>query len=300
MGKASRTKQSTSRQQKIAAQRVAAKRSEQRRRLLLSGGAVLAVLVIVAVFVIVKSTSGGSGSGSSSSGLTGSSLTSVVGKVTSVPASTLEAVGEGSVSTKPQSVQGSPAELKENGKPEVLYMGALYCPYCAAERWSLIVALSRFGTFTGLQTDQSSSSDVYANTPTWSFLDAKYTSSYLSLSTVEMETRTETTLQTPTSAQNALLTKYDAAPYVSSSDAGSIPFVDFGNRYLIIGASYSPQTLSGLSWSTIATDLQSPDNAVAKAIDGTANYITAGLCKLTGDAPANVCTSTITGLQSQI
>jgi thiol-disulfide isomerase/thioredoxin len=298
MGKASRTKQGASRQQKIAAQRAAAKRAEQRRRLLLGGGAVLAVIVIVAVFVIIKATN--NGGSSSTSGLTGTSLTTTIDKVTSVPASTLESVGAGAVETKPQSVQDNPAELKENGKPEVLYMGAEYCPYCAAERWALIVALSRFGTFTGLQTMQSSSTDVYANTPTWTFVDAKYTSSYLSLSTVELETRAEKTLQTPTSAQQALMNKYDAPPYVESTDAGSIPFVDFGNRYLIVGASYSPQTLDGLSWSTIATDLQTPGNAVAKAVDGTANYITAGICKLTGDAPANVCTSSITSLQSQI
>ena len=301
MGKASRTKQSVSRQQKIAAQRAAAKRAEQRRRLLLGGGSVLAVVVIVVVFVIVKATSnGGSSASSDTVGLSGTSLTSAINQVTSVPASTLESVGAGAVSAKPQSITGNPAELKENGKPEVLYMGAEYCPYCAAERWAMIVALSRFGTFTGLQTMESSSSDVYANTPTWTFLNAKYTSSYLSFSTVEEENRAEKTLQTPTSAQQALITKYDAPPYVQSADAGSIPFVDFGNKYLIVGASYSPQTLDGLSWSKIATDIQSPDNAVAKAIDGTANYITAGLCKLTGDAPANVCTSTITSLQSQI
>jgi thiol-disulfide isomerase/thioredoxin len=299
MGKASRTKQSSSRQQRIAAQRAAARRAEQRRRLLLGGGAVLAVLIIVVVFVVVKATSNSS-SNSSTSGLTGTSLSSTIDKVTSVPASTLESVGESGVDAKPQSISGNPTALTENGKPEVLYMGAEYCPYCAAERWALIVALSRFGSFSGLQTMQSSSTDVYANTPTWTFVDAKYTSSYLSLSTVEMETRTEKTLQTPTAAQQDLLNKYDAPPYVQSADAGSIPFVDFGNKYLIVGASYSPQTLDGLSWSTIATDLQTPNNAVAKAVDGTANYITAGLCKLTGDAPANVCTSSITSLQSQI
>jgi thiol-disulfide isomerase/thioredoxin len=299
MGKASRTKQSSSRQQRIAAQRAAARRAEQRRRLLLGGGAVLAVLIIVVVFIVVKATSNSS-SGSSTSGLTGTSLSSTIAKVTSVPASTLESVGESGVDAKPQSISGNPTALTENGKPEVLYMGAEYCPYCAAERWALIVALSRFGSFSGLQTMQSSSTDVYANTPTWTFVDAKYTSSYLSLSTVEMETRTEKTLQTPTAAQQDLLNKYDAPPYVQSADAGSIPFVDFGNKYLIVGASYSPQTLDGLSWSTIATDLQTPNNAVAKAVDGTANYITAGLCKLTGDAPANVCTSSITSLQSQI
>ena len=34
--------------------------------------------------------------------------------------------------------------------PEILYMGAEYCPYCAAQRWSTIIALSRFGKFSGL------------------------------------------------------------------------------------------------------------------------------------------------------
>jgi Domain of unknown function (DUF929) len=42
------------------------------------------------------------------------------------------------------------AALTASGKPEVLYTGAGFCPYCAAVRWPLIVALSRFGTFSGL------------------------------------------------------------------------------------------------------------------------------------------------------
>jgi len=32
----------------------------------------------------------------------------------------------------------------------VVYIGAEYCPYCAVERWPLIVALNRFGTLTNL------------------------------------------------------------------------------------------------------------------------------------------------------
>jgi len=300
MGKASRTKQSVSRQERIAAQRAAARRAEQRKRILMASGSVLAVLVIVGVFVGLKVSK--HSNNSTSTGLTGSSLTSTISKVTSVPASTLESVGSGggAVTSKPQAIQGSPSALTENGKPEVLYMGAEYCPYCAAERWSMIVALSRFGTFKGLQTMQSSSSDVYASTPTWTFHNATYTSSYLTFTSVEMQDRNKNTLQTPTSAENAILSKYDTTPYVSSSAAGSIPFVDFGNKYLIIGASYTPQTLDGLSWSTIANDLSNPSSSVAKAVDGTANYITAGLCKLTGNKPANVCTSSITSLQSQI
>ena len=72
-----------------------------------------------------------------------------------------------------------------NGKPLIFYFGAEFCPYCAAERWPLIVALSRFGTFTGLSTTTSSSSDAYPNTPTFTFRAASYTSDYVSFQAVE-------------------------------------------------------------------------------------------------------------------
>jgi hypothetical protein len=175
----------------------------------------------------------------------------------------------------------------------------------------MIVALSRFGTFSGLATIHSASAngagsaEPYPNTPTWTFLNAKFSSPYLVFSSVEEQTNvpdkttgTYTSLQKPTAAQSALLAKYDAPPYISSSAAGSIPFVDFGNRYLILGASYNPQVLSGLSWSQIATDLSSPSSPVAKAVDGTANYITAAICKMTGNQPASACTSTVQSLDN--
>jgi hypothetical protein len=299
MGKASRTKQSVSRQERIAAQRAAARQAEQRKRIFMAVGSVLAVIVVVAVFIIVKTTSGSNGT-SASSGPTGTSLSSVVSTTTSVSAATLDSVAVGAVTAKPQTITGNATELTENARPEILYMGAEYCPYCAAERWGLIVALSRFGTFSGLATTSSSSSDVYKNTPTWTFRNAKYTSSYVSFTSVEMQDRNQKTLQTPTTAENAILTKYDAPPYVTSANKGAIPFIDFGNKYVIVGSSYSPQTIDGLTWSQIATDLHSPASAVGKAIDGTANYITASICKLTGNQPANVCTTTIKSLESQI
>jgi hypothetical protein len=313
MGKASRTKVDSSRREKIAAQRAAARRAEQRRRILIAGGSVLAVIVIIVAFIVYKANKSTTPpTAASTSSLTGTALAGVVSKVTSVPASTLDSVGSGSgaVSAKPQPVTGGTA-LTSGGKPEMLYQGAEYCPYCAAERWAMIVALSRFGTFSGLATIHSASAngagsaEPYPNTPTWTFLNAKFSSPYLVFSSVEEQTNvpdkttgTYTSLQKPTAAQSALLAKYDAPPYISSSAAGSIPFVDFGNRYLILGASYNPQVLSGLSWSQIATDLSSPSSPVAKAVDGTANYITAAICKMTGNQPASACTSTVQSLDN--
>jgi hypothetical protein len=325
MGKASRTKVESTRREKIAAQRAAERRSEQRRRILISAGSVVVVLAVVLVFVIVKlnsktSTPAASASATASpqgltNGPTGSALAAVVSKVTSVPASALNAVGDGGgeFSGKIQTITGNPSALTLNGKPEMLYIGAEYCPYCAAERWAMVVALSRFGTFSGLATVHSAVSDGGGNqepdpdTPTWTFVHAKYTSPYLAFSTVEQFTNIPdssnggyTNLQSASKAQLALLTKYDAPPYIASADAGSIPFMDFGNKYVSLGASYDPGVLSGLTWSTIATDLSNPSSTVAKAVDGTANYITAAICKMTGNQPASACTSTVQSLESQL
>jgi hypothetical protein len=312
MGRASDAKQDPSRREKIAAQRAATQRQQTRNRLLIAGGAVIAVIAVVIAFVVIKANTPSSTSSSgASNGPTGAALTSLVNVTTSVPESALSQVGAGSVSNKPMTITGT--ELTQGGKPEMLYMGAEYCPYCAAERWGMIVALSRFGTFGGLATvhsgikDGSGTSEPYPNTPTWTFVDSKFTSNYVTFTPVELNTNIPdsktggyTTLQTPTAAQNALLTKYDAPPYVSSSNAGAIPFVDFGNRYLIVGASFNPGVLTGLTWSKIAADLHDPSSQVAQAVNGTANYMTAALCKLTGNKPANVCTTAIQNLESKI
>jgi Domain of unknown function (DUF929) len=316
MGKASRTKVEVNRREKIAAQRAAAKRAEQRRRILIAGGSILAVIVVVVAFIVIKANSSPSkpaATTSSANGPTGSALASVVAKTTTVPASTLNSVGSGggAVSATPMTIKDEAAALTSGGKPEMLYMGAEYCPYCAAERWSMIVALSRFGTFSGLATVHSGikngagEAEPYPSTPTWTFANANYTSKYLTFTSVEMQTNipdpsngSYTTLQTPTAAQNALIDKYDVAPYTSEN--GAIPFIDFGNKDLIIGASYNPGVLSGLSWSTIATDLHNPSSPVAQAVDGTANYITAAICKMTGNQPASACTPAVQSLESKI
>jgi hypothetical protein len=309
MGKASKAKRDgSSRQQRIAAQRAAQRRAEIRNRVLIASGSVVVVIAIVLAFVLVKVNSGGSKSSSSSSAgtITGTALASAVKDTTTVPASTLDTVAGGTASAFPKSISGGSA-LTSNGKPEVLYMGAEYCPFCAAERWGMVVALSRFGTFKNLGTTRSSSSDEFPSTATWTFYKSSYTSKYLTFSSVEMETnklasggQSYTTLQTPTKAQSALLSKYDAPPYVSSADAGSIPFVDFGNKYLISGASYSPQVLQGKTWSQIATALKTPSSAIAKAVDGSANYITAAICQLTGNQPATACTPAVKALEKKL
>jgi Domain of unknown function (DUF929) len=285
-------------------------------RILVAAGSIVVVAAIVLAFVLVKLNHKTTPppAPSISNGHTGAAPTTVVDKVTSVPASALNAVGSGTFNGKIQAITGNPAPLAVGGKPELLYIGAEYCPYCGAERWAVIVAMSRFGTFSGLATVRSAVSDgagdqePYPGTPTWTFAHARYSSPYLAFSEVELETNIPdpstggyTALQTATSAQLALVKKYDAPPYVpSAAYSGSIPFLDFGNKYLSIGASYDPGVLSGLSWSTIAADLSNPNSPVAKAVDGTANYLTAAICSMTGNQPASACSATVRSLETQL
>jgi len=302
MGKASRTKVDASRREKIAAQRAAERRAEQRRRILIASGSIIAVIAVVVAFIVIKANN--KPSTNSSNGPTGAALASVVSKTTNVPASTLDKVGSGSFTGKISPVSGA-TPLTSGGKPEMLYMGAEYCPYCAAERWSMIVALSRFGTFSGLSTVHSSTTDTPSNLSTFTFHGSSYTSKYLTFTPVEMETNVPdpstggyTTLETPTKEQQALITKYDAAPY--TTQPGAIPFIYFGGKYVSIGASYDATVLSGLKWDQIANDLNNPDSPVAKAINGTANHITAAICKMTGNQPASACTATVQSLEKSL
>jgi thiol-disulfide isomerase/thioredoxin len=309
MGKASRTKVESTRREKIAAQRAAERRAEKRRRILLASGAVVVVLAIALTFVIVKLNSKPSSSASSASnGPTGSALTAVVNKVTSVPARTLDAVGDGggSVTGKPTPISG--AALTANGKPEMLYVGAEYCPYCAAERWAMIVALSRFGTFSGLSTIHSSSTDAYPNTPTFTFYGSTYRSKYVSFVPVETTTNYRVgnsaspsvpyvTLPVPSAAEQALIDKYDPG-----TDGNPIPFIDVGGKYVQISnlAPDGPQELAGMTWAQIASALRDPSSAVAQGVEGSANYLTAEICMVTGNQPASACTAAVRALEPRL
>src|SRR6516165_7563514 len=267
MGKASRIKQQSARE-KIAAQREAARKAERRNRMLITGGSTLAVLVIVLAFVLVKVSQG---SGSSSSAGRTPLPASVTSQVTGVPAATLDKVGRGAVPAFTQGkapfAPGSGAPLTSGGKPEMLYIGAEYCPYCAAMRWSMAVALSRFGQLsTPLHGIHSSSKDVNPNTATLTFY--------------------KTALQNPTKAQNAVWAKYEPNPQTRG-----YPFVAFSNKFVMRGPIYDAAVLQGKTWSQIAAALKHPTSPIAQNVNGAANYITGAICQMTNNQPASVCNS---------
>ena len=209
----------------------------------------------------------------------------VIAQVTSVNPTVSDAIGTGSLVSPLKAVSTLPPLVDGSGKPEVLYVGAEYCPFCAGERWSLIAALSRFGTFSGLTLTTSSSTDAFPNTATFSFKTTTYTSDVIAFVPVELQDREGKALQSTTAEQQALLKKLD--------EGGSIPFIDFGNRFSTVGAGFKLDMLSGLDWQQIGFQLSDANSPIARGIVGNANYLTAALCRMTGDKPSATCSDPV-------
>lgn len=263
----------------------------QRNRGPILGAIGVAVIVALLIILALKVIPGTASKSTSQAGTNQPVSASVLSALTTVPQSRLDAVGAGSASNTPKAAP-APA-LKSDGKPEILYVGGEFCPFCAAERWALVTALSRFGTFSNLRTARSSGSDVFPNTPTFTFYGSSYTSKYLAFTPVEEFSDTPngsgyyTTLQKLTSSQQQIVANWDKTPYVSSS--GAIPFIDFGGKYVVAGATYNPGVLNGLDWSQVAAKIGDSTSVQAKGILGSANLLTAAICKATGGKPSNVC-----------
>ncbi len=94
------------------------------------------------------------------------------------------------------------------------------------------------GAHPNLGVATSSSTDVYPSTATLSLHGATYTSTLLSFTGAEQTSNISngsggyTPLDTVAAADVAVLTKYDTQQ--------GIRFVDFGNKYMVVGSSYLP------------------------------------------------------------
>lgn len=258
--------------------REAQRRAEKRRRLVTISGVVVAVVAVVVVLIVVKINTGSK----TQADVTTAAPATVANAVSGIAPANYDAVTPGSDVAGVTPVTGQ-SPLTSNGKPEILYVGAEYCPYCAGERWALAAALARFGTFSGLQTTKSSGSDVYPNTATLSFVSTTFTSDYVAFAAKEIQDRNGKALQT-LDPQQTTITK-------ALNPKGGIPFLDIANQYTLSGVQYDPGVLKGLSAEQIAQQMSNPTSAVGKAVLGSANVLTAAICKTTGGKPGSVCDS---------
>jgi hypothetical protein len=264
-----------------ARERARIRREQERRRarqrqIFTYTGVIIGVLGVIAAIVIA-----GVVNHHSDKNVRAAASPAIVSAVTGVQPANLDAVGPGTVTAGLQPISGKDP-LVADGKPELLYVGAEFCPHCAAERWSLAIALSRFGTFSGLETTRSATND--GNIGTLTFLHTTYTSQYLTFTPVENEDRAGKVLQKLTDSQSALV--------ASLLPGGlSFPFVDFGNLYMLNGSQFADSILNGMSAEDIATQMSNPSTQIGQAIMGSANVMSAAICKMTKNQPSSVCSS---------
>jgi thiol-disulfide isomerase/thioredoxin len=264
---------------------------------------VFLVVIVIAVLVVIKLTSSGGPTASSHQAIRPAS-SSLVRELSTVPASVFNAIGAGIPSsfagTAPIVISGQPPLTLDGKTPSMLYYGAEYCPFCAAERWSIAVALARFGTWTGLQTTASGLMDGDYSTLTFS--KAQLKSPYVHFISIEACTNIVdpnvggcdgyTHLQDPTQQEQEVLNKYASSEFVPGNTQGiNFPYIDVDNKVLYSGSTYQPAVLTGLTQAEIAGSLTDPTNPFTRSIIGTANYLTASVCAGTGGSPAAVCSS---------
>jgi hypothetical protein len=194
-------------------------------------------------------------------------------------------VGLGLVATYPTVINSTPLVL--NGTPTVIYVGAEYCPYCAITRWGMVIALMRFGNLSSLHYMASSPTDIYPNTPTFTFFNSSYSSNYIKFLFAETENQTGAPLMTPTPLESKVFAAYDLSH--------GIPFIDFGNRSVIDTAIILPVLLKGLDWQQAITEMQNPSTSVSQGIIGEANLMTAKICSIDNFTPASVCSQPYVG-----
>jgi len=137
---------------------------------------------------------------------------------------------------------------------------------------------------------QSSSSVAFSDTASFTFWQVKYSSVWVDLQTVERYSSLNPSgvgfmpLQKPTARQAASVAVYDTSTM-------TFPLLDIANHYVLVGSSFSPSVLGGLSQAQVAADLAIPASPVTQAILSSANELTAAICTVTGQRPAAVCSA---------
>lgn len=260
--------------------RQARQAAQRRNRMFVIGGIVAAVAVVAVVVVLVT--------GGSSGPPRHPASTTAVTTMENIPVSVLV-----DASTKVPStglnyaVNATGGTLTQNGKPEVLFIGAEFCPICGAERWPMTMALMKFGTFTNLQQTHSALAD--GNVGTWSYFGATYTSQYLSFQPYEIYTNQ------PSGGYYKTLQKLPQAAQTNwTANLGSnltFPFINFGGKEALETAQFNPSTIYNHSFDTILGAVGSNDQTTGANIDASAAVFTKYLCGLTNDQPSNVCSA---------
>jgi thiol-disulfide isomerase/thioredoxin len=180
-------------------------------------------------------------------------------------------------------VEISKDTMRRSGKLFVFFMGAEFCPYCAAERWAIVRSLQKFGQWDGLkQTISAARDQPFLNLPTYDFTKASYASPNIEFVAREIKDREFKPLQKLLKTEERLVRKYNPKK--------EIPFLLVGGRFMQIGSGYPPKIFIGHTFRQTETELKKTESEIRRTIDEEANIISALLC-LSG-LPPELCKET--------
>ena len=270
-----------------AAKERAAREARRARNRTLGVASVVLVAVIVVALVLVKVAGGGSDAAGTSPKAGTPVPAAQVAKLTSVPQTTLASAPTNVLVVSPQKIN-DPA-LVSDGKPELLFIGAEFCPICAAERWPMYVALSKFGTFSpppgkihsAVRDGDLADADLLRD-------DVHQPVSDLHLGGDHDQPTRWRLLRAPRDADRgpaeALVGAHQRTPSRSWTSGGS---------RILTSAQYNPGDLSGVSFDNIVSDIGDNSTVVGADVDAAANVLIKTICSsLTGNKPADVCSAT--------
>ncbi len=164
---------------------------------------------------------------------------------------------------------------RQSGKSLVYFMGAGFCPFCAAERWAIVKALERFGKWDGLVEDKSAGHDEkYLNVPTFSLARARYSSDHVEFAGKETADRNFEPLQELDDSDFEILDMYNPDQM--------IPFLLIDGQFMQVGAGFSPEMIQNMTHEQVRTELEKPDSAIGRAVRAEIDNITALVCKSIG------------------
>lgn len=254
--------------------------------------------------------------GNTLTGINGQFNASQLAAINDAPDSYFETAGEmalnGTLNNSVGNVRASSVPLfVVNGKPSVMYVGSITCIWCAANRWSMALALSRFGNFTYLFTGYSAKGDGDAPTLYWApahyettsvDFGSFYNSQYINFLPIE-ETAPITggfSLQ-PLSAvqqvanQTGSLAYIDEVKYISEINTfQGTPYTIWGN-YVVPGADADAfgnnsrsTSLLNMTHAELLAQIAHPTSQLAWTEYAGADYYIAMVCKSINNA-APVC-----------
>ncbi len=173
--------------------------------------------------------------------------------------------------------------LFDNGKLDFLYIGGQFCPYCAMQRWAIVMALEHFGTFSGLSYITSAEASV----PTYDFIGVTYSSNNISFAGVEVWNNVSpnySALETLNSQQQSLYNKYGT---------GSIPFIIIGGSVFrsAAGASLNVNSFSGQTANAVQYQISQKSGPLYEQINTESSYLIQIISQLLASKTATTSTA---------